>query len=74
MRDGASSIAKDAKMSRDMADKRENVINSQPRITTKNSVQATSKQREVERSAQDALEDDEVREALKSLHARDSSD
>lgn len=54
-------------MSRDTADKRENVVASQPKTTTKNAVQTTSKQREA-----DALEDDEVREALKRLHARDN--
>ena len=47
------------------ADKRENVVASQPRTTTKDSVRTTGKQREAERSVQDALEDDEVREALK---------
>lgn len=51
-----------------MADERENMVASQPRTTTKDAVQATSKQREA-----DALEDDEVREALKRLHARDTS-
>jgi len=60
-------------MSRDMADKRENVVTSQPRTATKDSVQTTRKQREAVRWVQDALEDDEVREALKGLHGRDSS-
>lgn len=55
-------------MSRNMADKRENVVASQSRTTTKDAVQTTSKQREA-----DALEDDKVREALKRLHARDNS-
>ena len=66
-----ASIAEDAKVSRDMADKRENVDTSQARTTTKDSVRTTRKQREAERSVQDALEDDEVREALKGLQARD---
>lgn len=54
-------------MIRDTADKRENVVASQPRTTTKDAVQTTSKQK-----VADALEDDEVREALKRLHARDT--
>jgi hypothetical protein len=62
--DGA--FSEDAKMSRQ--DKRESVVASQPRTTTNDAVQTTSKEREA-----DALEDDEVREALKRLHTRDNS-
>lgn len=52
-------------MSKDMTDKQQNAAALQrPILRTK------SNQKAEERRVQDALEDDEVREALKLLHAR----
>jgi hypothetical protein len=51
-------------MSRVMTDQQENAIASQSATTAKDN----SKQIAEQRQAQDALEDDEVRKALKRLH------
>ncbi|MEO6783223.1 MAG: hypothetical protein ABI196_20425 [Bradyrhizobium sp.] len=54
-------------MSKDMTDKQQNAIAPQRLMT---SSRPNSNQIAEERRVQDALEDDEVREALKLLHAR----
>jgi hypothetical protein len=55
-------------MSKDMTDKQQNAVAVQP--MTKNIPWANSNQTAEVRRVQDALEDDEVREALTLLHAR----
>jgi hypothetical protein len=59
----------ETKMNRDIADKRNRAVESQRVTATKGNVQVADKTAEVQRRLQDALEDDEVREALKRLHA-----
>jgi hypothetical protein len=51
-----------------MTDKQQNAVALQP--TTKDIPRTNSNQTAEGRRTQDALEDDEVREALKQLHAR----
>ena len=55
-------------MSKDMTDRQQNAVALQP--TTNDTARRTSNQTAEERRVQDALEDDEAREALKLLHAR----
>ncbi len=59
-------------MGKDTADKQVDVAGSQP-ATAKKIRKASSDQAPEERWVQDCLEDDDVREALKSLHERDKS-
>ena len=53
-----------------MTDKQQRVVTSQPTETARDALRTKSKQTVEEHWVQDALEDDEVREALKCLHAR----
>ena len=57
-------------MSKDMTDQQQRVVTSQPTTTARDALRTESKQTAKEHWVQDALEDDEVREALKCLHAR----
>ena len=59
----------DANMSRDKLDKENRAVVSQPPATTEESVGNVSGHDEMQRRLRDALEDDEVREALKRLHS-----
>ena len=54
----------------DMTNKQEEEVDSQSAKTSE-TLRIKRKQQEEERRTQDALEDDEVREALKFLHERD---
>ena len=54
----------------DMTNKQEEEVDSQSAKTSE-TLRVRRKQQEEERRTQDALEDDEVREALKFLHERD---
>jgi len=56
-------------MSKDMADKRNGAVESQRVTAAKGKPQVAGETAEAQRRLQDALEDDEVREALKRLHA-----
>ena len=56
-------------MSKDMADKRNGAVESQSVTATTGNPQVAGATAEAQRRLQDALEDDEVREALKRLHA-----
>jgi hypothetical protein len=56
-------------MSKDMADKRNGAVEAQRVAATTGNPQVAGETAEAQRRLQDALEDDEVREALKSLHA-----
>ena len=53
-----------------MTDQQQRVVTSQPTATARDALRTESKQTAKEHWVQDALEDDEVREALKCLHAR----
>ena len=57
-----------------MADKQEKVVAPQPTTTAKDILRSDSKPAAGERRFQDALEDDEVREALKDLHSHHKSE
>jgi len=57
-----------ARMSKDMTDKQQNAVALQP--MTNSTLRTKRNQTAEERQVQDALEDDEVQEALKRLHAR----
>ena len=59
----------EAKMA-DMTNKQEEEVDSQSAKTSE-TLRVRRKQQEEERRTQDALEDDEVREALKFFHERD---
>lgn len=59
-------------MSKEMADKQQNADASKP-ATTKKTIPQPDRQAEEERWLQNALEDDDVREALKAFHSRDKS-
>jgi hypothetical protein len=61
-------------VSKKMADKQDKVFSPQPATTAKDIDRSDSKPTAGERRLQDALEDDEVREALKCLHSRDNSE
>jgi hypothetical protein len=61
-------------VSKEMADKQEKVVAPQPTTTAKDSLRCDSKPAAGERRLQDALEDDEVREALKDLHSHHKSE
>jgi len=56
-----------------MADKQEKVVASQPATTAKDNLRSDNKPTAGERRVDYALEDDEVREALKDLHSHDKS-
>lgn len=56
-----------------MADKQQTAITPQPATSAKEVLRSEHKQAEDERWVQDALEDDDVREALKVLHSREKS-
>ncbi len=56
-------------MSKEMTDKQKDAVALQP--ATKGMPRTKADQTAEERRVQDALEDDDVREALKLLHARD---
>ncbi|HTO62787.1 MAG TPA: hypothetical protein VMM15_16180 [Bradyrhizobium sp.] len=56
-------------MSKDTADKRNRAVESQRATAAKGSVPAAGEAAEAQRRLRDALEDDDVREALKRLHA-----
>jgi hypothetical protein len=60
-------------MSKDMADKQHNAGSLRPVVNAEDSPRENSKATGRERWVQDALEDDEVREILKRLHASQSS-
>ena len=53
-----------------MADEQDKVVASQPAPTTKDMPRQKGQPSDEERRIQDALEDDDVRESLKDLHAR----
>ena len=61
-------------VSKQMADKQEKVVTPQPTTTEKDILRSDSKPAGGERRFQDALEDDEVREALKDLHSHHKSE
>ncbi|MGE5156891.1 MAG: hypothetical protein ACM3OF_01975 [Gemmatimonas sp.] len=54
-------------------DKQQNAVASKPAATGKTTLHHKRGQVEDQRWVQDALEDDDVREALKALHSRDKS-
>ena len=56
-----------------MADEQEKVVASQPATTAKDNLRSDNKPTAGERRVDYALEDDEVREALKDLHSHDKS-
>ena len=56
-----------------MADEQKKAVPSQPGTTAKSIPLTKSRPIETERWVQDALEDDDVREALKRLHTREGS-
>jgi hypothetical protein len=56
-----------------MAGKQEKVVTPQPATKVKDILRSNSKPAAGERRFQDALEDDEVREALKDLHSHRKS-
>jgi len=60
-------------VSKEMADKQEKVVASQPATTAKDNLRSDNKPTAGERRVDYALEDDEVREALKDLHSHDKS-
>jgi hypothetical protein len=62
-------LGKETKMRKDAADKGKRAVLSQSITNNNDTVRTASGQEKTQRWLQDALEDDEVREALKSLHS-----